>query len=130
MRIAAIIAGILLGLVFLMASVTYFFDLYPKDKMPTPTPLVAQFMEVFISTHWMTLVKTCELLGAVLVMIPKTRRLGLLILGPIIVNIFAFHIFVEKGDGLANPMILALPVLALFLVWVERRTWAAFIRGG
>lgn len=130
MRIAAIIAGILLGLLFLMASVTYLFDLIPKDKLPSMTPLQVQFMDLFASTRWMTFVKVLELLGGVLVMVPKTRRLALLILGPIIVNILAYHLLVAKGDGLANPLMLAVPVLALFLVWVDRRIWAAFIRGG
>jgi hypothetical protein len=40
--------------------------------------------------------------GGLLVAIPKSRNLGLLILGPIIVNILAFHIFIMKGATLAD----------------------------
>ncbi|MBA3938890.1 MAG: hypothetical protein H0X38_15690 [Planctomycetes bacterium] len=129
MRIAALIAGILLGLVFLMASVTYFFHLYTPEKMPPAGSPPALFMGALVPTHFMDFVKSLELLGGLLVMIPRTRRLALLILGPIIVNILAFHIFVANGEGLANPMVLMLPVLALFLVWAERHAWGAFLRG-
>ena len=80
-------------------------------------------------TGYLDFVKVLELLGGVLIAIPMTRRLGLLVLGPIIINILAFHIFVAKGEGLANPMIIVMVALALYLVWVERRSFAAFIRG-
>ena len=50
-------------------------------------------------------------------------------LGPILINILAFHGFITKGDGLGNPMILFMVALALFLVWAERRAFAAYLRG-
>ena len=71
----------------------------------------------------------CELLGGILVAIPYTRRLGMLILGPIVVNIIAFHALIA-GGGMANPMFIAVVVLPLFLLWAERRAFAAYLRGG
>ncbi len=52
--------------------------------------------------------------------------LGLLILGPILVKILAFHLFVAK-DGILNPMLLGISALALFLMWSERKSWKALI---
>jgi hypothetical protein len=46
------------------------------------------------------------------VAIPRTRNFGLLILGPILVNILAFHVFITKGAGLFDPMLLGIVVLA------------------
>ncbi len=53
-------------------------------------------MAAFGPTGYMTFVKILELLGGLLVIVPKTRNFGLLILGPILVNILAFHVFIEK----------------------------------
>jgi hypothetical protein len=82
-------------------------------------------MGAFGPTGYMTFVKVCELLGGILVAIPKTRNFGLLILGPIIVNILAFTIFVVKGAGLFNPMLIVICLLALYLLWVARKQFAA-----
>jgi len=125
MKIAAIIAGVLLGLLFIMSAVTVLFKLVPVPEMPAGTP-IASFMAAFAPTGYMTFVKVIELLGGFLVAIPKTRNLGLLCLGPIIVNIFVFHQLVA-GDGVFQPMLLGIAALSLFLLWVERKTWLALI---
>jgi putative oxidoreductase len=121
-----IIAGIVLGLLFLMASVTFLLKLVPEQKLPEGTPS-AMFMAAFGPTGYLTFVKIFELLGGVLVAIPKTRNLGLLVLGPIILNILAFHIFVADPKQLVNPMVILVVVLPLYLLWVERKRFAGLI---
>ena len=125
MKIAALVAGVLLGLLFVMSAVTVLFKLAPVPEMPEGTPIAA-FMAAFGPTGYMTFVKLFELTGGVLVAIPKTRNLGLLLLGPVIVNIFAFHALVAK-DGVFQPMLLGLAALSLFLLWVERKAWLALL---
>jgi len=125
MKYAPTIAGILLGLLFIMSSVMVLFHLMPPEKMPKPpTPEAEQFMAVFAPTGYLTFVKVCELLGGILVAIPRTRNFGLLVLGPIILNILAYHIFLAKGTGLFEPMIIVLVLLALYLLWVGRTAFA------
>jgi len=75
----------------------------------------------------MAFVKVFELVGGVLVAIPRTRNLGLLVLGPIIVNILAFHIFITGGEGLLDPMLLIIIALALYLLWVGRKAFAGLV---
>jgi putative oxidoreductase len=75
----------------------------------------------------MYFVKIFEFTGAILVAIPRTRNFGLLLLGPIITNILAFHILIKHGDGLQNPMVIAVVVLALYLLWVGRKKFAGLI---
>ena len=123
------IAGGLLGLLFLFASLAYFFKLGTPPPPPEGSPM-AMFMGAMYPTGYLDFVKVLELLGGVFIAIPMTRRLGMLVLGPIIINILAFTVFINKGEGLANPMIIVMTALALYLVWVERRSFAAFIRGG
>ncbi len=125
MKIAAIIAGILLGLLFIMSAATVLFKLVAIPEIPEGTPM-ASFMAAFGPTGYMTFVKVIELLGGILVAIPKTRNLGLLCLGPILVNILVYHQLVA-GDGVFQPMLLGIAALALFLLWVERKAWLALI---
>jgi hypothetical protein len=117
------IAGILLGLLFVMSSVVILFNLVPTPPIPEGTPM-AMFMGAFGPTGYMTFVKVLELLGGILVAIPRTRNFGLLILGPILVNILAFHVFITKGEGLFNPMLIFIVLLALYLLWVGRKAFA------
>lgn len=125
MKIAAAVAGALLGLLFISASVVVLFNLI-KDVPPPPSPAAAKFMEVFASTGYLHFVKVCELIGGLLVLVPRTRAAGLLLLGPIIANILFFHQQVA-GDGILNPMLIGITVLALFLVWADRAKWKALI---
>lgn len=121
------VAGILLGLLFVFSAVVVLFNLIPPDKMPPPPPEgspAAMFMGALMPTGYMTFVKVCELIGGILVAIPKTRNFGLLFLGPVILNILAFHVFIGQGSGLADPMLISIVALALYLLWVGRRNFA------
>lgn len=82
-------------------------------------------MGAFGPTGYFDFIKALEILGGVLVVIPRTRNFGLLVLGPILVNIVAFHVFIMKGEGLLNPMLLIPVAAAAFLLWAERRAFAA-----
>ena len=126
MKIASAIAGVLLGALFLFASIAFFFNLMGEQKPPTE-PAVIAFMTAFAPTGYLTFVKVCELIGGILVAIPKTRNFGLLVLGPIIVNILAFHVFVAK-DNVFDPMIIAIVVLAAFLLVSGRKAFAGLLR--
>ena len=59
-----IIAGIVLGLLFVMASVMFFLKLGPEPKFPEGSP-VAMFMGAFGPTGYMSFVKVFELAGGI-----------------------------------------------------------------
>lgn len=120
------IAGILLGLLFIMSAVVVLFGLAPTPPMEEGTP-IAMFMAAFGTTGYLTFIKVLELLGGILVAIPKTRNIGLLVLGPIVVNILAFHVFITKGDGLLNPVVLLVIALAAYLLWAGRKAFAGLL---
>jgi len=125
-KIIANIAGIVLGLLFLMASTMFFLKLGPQPTFPEGSP-PALFMGAFGPTGYMHFVKVFELTGAILVAIPRTRNFGLLVLGPIVLNILAFHIFIMNGEGLADPMLILVAVLPLYLLWVGRKQFAGLL---
>ena len=126
MKYAPTIAGILLGLLFIMSAVVVLFNLVPTPPMPEGTPM-AMFMGAFGPTGYMTFVKVCELLGGILVAVPRTRNFGLLVLGPIIMNILAFHVFITKGEGLVNPMLIIIVLLAAYLLWAGSKAFAGLV---
>lgn len=122
------IAGILLGLLFLMASGMFFFGPPPPPEVlpPAGTP-AGHFMEATGPTGYMHFVKVFELVGGLLVCIPRLRNFGLLLLGPVIVNIVAFHVFLGSPKMLLDPMHLAVLVLAAYLFWAGRRQFAGLL---
>ena len=126
MKLATNIVGGLLGLAFIAFSLLYFFG--PTPPTPPPDSLPGKFMVAFGPTGYLAFVKVLELLGGALAVVPKTRNLGLLILGPIIINILCFHGFVMKGEGLFSPVIIVITLAALFLLWTERRAFGGLVR--
>ena len=122
-----IIAGILLGLLFVMSAIMVLFNLVKAPPPPEGSP-AAMFFGAFAPTGYLTFVKIFELVGGLFIMVPRLRNFGLLLLGPVIVNILAFHIFIAGGfKDLLNPMILVMLVLALYLLWVGRRNFASLM---
>ena len=118
MKVAANIAGVLLGLIFNVVAWNYFFHFFSMPEPPAGSP-PAMFLGAMIPTGYFAFVKVLEISGGILVVIPRTRPLGLLTLGPVLVNIVCFHTFLTRGAGLIGlPLLVA--TLALFLLWSER----------
>jgi len=65
------------------------------------------------------------------VMIPRLRNVGLLLLGPVIVNILAFHIFVGDPKELLDYkqmwMLYVIVVCALYLLAKARAKFAGLL---
>jgi putative oxidoreductase len=128
MKHAPTIAGALLGLAFFAFGLEHFHSFIPKPKeMPAFSSESLSFMGALGSTGYLDFVKVLEMLGGLLVALPKTRNIGLLVLGPVIVNILCFHAFLQKGSTLVDPMLIVICLLALFLLWSERKAWAGLL---
>jgi len=120
------IAGVALGLCFLAASVPVLFNLVKFPPLPEGTP-AWHFMQAFGPTGYVKFVKIFEFTGGIIVMIPRLRNLGLLLLGPVIVNIIAFHVLIDDPKQLINPMLDIIIVCALYLLWDARRKFAGLL---
>ena len=128
-RIAAAVAGGLLALVFAGLGIAFLAGALPEPPAPPEGTPIAHFMTAMMPTGYMTFVKVWEEIGGLLIAWPRTRRLGLLVLGPIVLNILAFHWFIGGTAGVNDPMVAAVTVLVLFLAWVEREAFLRFARG-
>lgn len=112
------IVAALFGLVFINFGLNFFLQFIPMPPPPEGSP-PAMFMGAMYATGYLTFVKVLEIVGGILVAIPKTRILGLLVLGPIVVNILAFHVFLTGGAGLVGlPLVLG--IVAATLLWRDR----------
>ncbi len=123
------IAGGLLGLLFVVFGADFFLHFMPAQPMPPEGSPPANFMGAMFGTGYLGLVKALEVLGGLLVAIPRTRNLGLLILGPIIVNIWAVQVFLFNGAmlGKAAPVMALITLAPLYLLWTERAHWCGLL---
>lgn len=51
----------------------------------------------------------------------------MLVLGPIVVNIFADHWFIMQGEGVTSPILLAVGALSVVCILAERKPLLALM---
>lgn len=118
MKILVIATRVLLGLGFIVFGLNILFPFLPQPPVPEGS-LVAQFMAVMGPTHWMNVVGLIQFLGGGLVLIGGTAPLGLVLLGPVLVNILLFHLCVLGGAGIAPGLVFS--SLEIFLLFAYRK---------
>jgi putative oxidoreductase len=123
MKIATIIARVLLGLIFVIFGSNFFLNFIP---MPPPPPgLAGDYFKVFATSGYMYVVGAMQLLSGLLLLIGRFVPLALTILAAMIFNILVFHILMDP-KGL--PMAIVITVLELFLVSRYRDAFAGILR--
>ena len=122
------VAASLLGLAFLLFGINHFAPfLPPLDPPPAGSP-PALFFGAIVPTGFMDYVKVFEIVGALLVIVPLTRNIGLLVLGPIVINIIATNVFIIGHGAVFQPPVIAVSVLSAYLLWAERTKFAGLLR--
>jgi putative oxidoreductase len=121
MKYLYLICRILLALVFIVFG---FNGLHPfmHMDMPPANSLPGQFMAVMGPSGWLHHVAALEVLGGILLLIGGTAPLGLVILGPIIINALMFHILLAGGQGIAPALVAA--ALEIILIYGYRSNFA------
>lgn len=126
MKYAIVIARTLLGLMFLVFGLNYWFKFIPMPQSPPPPELVKMYIGALMGSDYMGAVKVCELIGGLLVLSGRYTAVGLLFLGPVIFNILCYDVFLAKAF---NPISTAAAVLAVFLLIAHRDRFAALAKG-
>ena len=121
------ITAALLGLLFIVFGSNFFLKFLPIPQPPEGSP-AAMFLGGMFASGMLAFVKILEILGGVLVAIPKTRNLGLLVLGPIIVNVFAFHFFFFGPASLIDPIVIGVGVLSAWQVLAAGKAFWNFLK--
>src|SRR5271170_1891197 len=90
MKIAVLVARILLGLMFLVFGFNGFLDFL---HMPMPPGPAGQYMGLLFLSHYLHVVFLLEVIGGVLLLSGQFIPLALILLGPVVFNILLFHTF-------------------------------------
>ena len=117
MKIAVLIARILLGLVFLIFGLN---NLHPFMPVQMPPGDAGAFSTILFVHGWLVFHGVLYLIAAVLLLVGRYVPVALVILGPILVNILVFHITLLPA-GITPGLVCAL--LEIFLIWAY---WPAF----
>ena len=126
MKYISHITAFILGLIFIVFGLNFFLNFLPVPTPPAGSP-AAMFMGAMFTSKFLAFVKVLEILGGLFVTLPQTRHLGILILGPIIVNIFAFNYFFFGPKALLQTPVLLVGSLALILLLASYRAFARFL---
>ncbi|HXA00989.1 MAG TPA: hypothetical protein VNW99_03315 [Cytophagaceae bacterium] len=109
------IAQIVLGLMFLVFGLNGFLHFIPAQP---PSGAAGDFvMGLFKSGYFFPFLKGVEVVCGILLLVNRFVILALLILAPIIINIFLFHLFLGI-EGL--PMSIILIALLGYLAWTRK----------
>jgi putative oxidoreductase len=118
MKIAVLVARILLGLTFLVFGLNGFLDFL---HMPMPPGPAGQYMGVLFLSHYLHVVFLLEVIGGVLLLSGQFIPLGLVLLGPVLFNILLFHAFLFPAGF---PPALFATVLWFIIFYGVRKAFA------
>jgi uncharacterized membrane protein YphA (DoxX/SURF4 family) len=119
-RYIATSARILMGLVFLVFGLDGFLHFIPQPTEPPSEPTLSFVMGLMKSGYMFPLIKGTEVAVGALLLTNRFVALALVVIAPVIVNIFAFHLFLAPS-GLVIAA--ALVALELYLAWVHRSAY-------
>ncbi len=115
MKIAVLVVRILLGLIFLILGLNGFFQFLPAPPLEGKA---ASFLGAMLETGYLfQIVKGVEVLAAIALLSGVYLPLMLVILMPITLNIFWFHLFLTPDSVVMSVVIL---LMQIFLAWVYR----------
>jgi putative oxidoreductase len=110
MKIAVLIARILLGLLFVVFGLNGFLNFLHG---PMPTGAAGQYMAVMGGTFYIHFIFLVQLVGGVLLLSGQFIPLALVLLGPVIINILLFHVSMQPS-GLPPGLFAALLWFIIF----------------
>jgi putative oxidoreductase len=118
MKIAALIARILLGLVFLIFGLNKF---YPFIHADMPPGVAGQFAGILYTTHYLQIIGAIETVTGLLFLLNRYVPLALTLVGPVIVNILIFGSLMQPS-GL--PPGIVVTILWFILFYYHRAAFA------
>jgi hypothetical protein len=118
-----IVARILMGLIFLLFGLNGFLQFLPQPKsMPQGA---MDFGGALMKTGYMfPMISGTQVLVGVLLLLNRFVPLALALIAPVIVNIIAFHVFLQPAGLVPGAVVL---LLELYLVWAYRKAFCPML---
>ena len=107
-KIVTLIARILLGLIFVVLGLNGFLNFLSMG--PMPTGLAGQFVGALVLSHYFWVVAALQIAGGALLLANRFVPLALVLLGPVIVNIICYHVFLNPSG--------AVPAVVVTFLWL------------
>jgi uncharacterized membrane protein YphA (DoxX/SURF4 family) len=117
MKITVLVSRILLGLVFAASGAASLLKLGKIGGMP---PDATTFLTLMVAHNYTVFVALVMLSGGLLLLVGRFVPIGLVLLGPVLVNILLFHILFQ-APGIVTGLVCT--VLEVFLIWAY---WSCF----
>jgi len=121
LKIVSLIARILLALMFIVLGLNPFLKFIP---MVLPPGLAGQFLTVLVQSHLVYVVGAVQVIGGLLVLMPRFVPLGLSFLGPVIFIILWYHLLLDPKN--IGPGVFAL-ILWFILFFRYRQNFAGIL---
>lgn len=118
MKIVAIIARVLLGLMFFVFGLNAFFGFLPAPKLEG---VWGQFLSALFVSHFVWLIGATQVVSGALFLIGRYVPLAIALSGPVVLNIIAYHVTMQHSG--AQPAILA-AICWIILFWYYRASFA------
>jgi uncharacterized membrane protein YphA (DoxX/SURF4 family) len=116
-RTLTTVARVLLGLVFFVCGLDGFLHFLPQPTQPPSEGAMAFAVALLRSGYMFPLIKGTEVAVGALLLANRFVPLALVVIAPVIVNIFAFHAFLApSGVALASVLV----ALEIALAWAHR----------
>ncbi|PKB00372.1 DoxX-like protein [Flavobacteriaceae bacterium MAR_2009_75] len=110
---------ILFGLMMINSGLNKFFNYMP---MPEMSEEMMQIMGGFMTIKWIfPLVAIVEIIGGVLIAIPKKRALGAIVILPVMIGIFVHHLVHDMAGIAIAAILLAINIWAIIANWDKYR---------
>jgi uncharacterized membrane protein YphA (DoxX/SURF4 family) len=114
------VARVLLGLVFFVFGLDGFLHFIPQPTEPPSEPALSFAMGLMKSGYMFPLIKGTEVAVGALLLSNRFVALALVVIAPVIVNIFAFHAFLAPSGIVIASVLVA---LELYLAWIHRSAY-------
>lgn len=118
------VLSILLGLLLVNGGLDKFMHYMPVPEN-LPEALVKDMVALSEISWLMPLIGFAELVGGLLIIIKKTRTLGILIVFPVMVGALLTHIFVEPS-GL--PILLIIWAILIWNIFENKTTYLSLLK--
>jgi len=118
MKTLTTLVATLLGLMFVVFGLNFFLHFFPVPSPAEGTPAAA-FLGAMYGSGYLSFVKVLEVLGGVLLLLPRLRNWGLVIIGAVVVNIACVHQFFF--GGIKDPVVIFAIAAVLYLAYAGRR---------
>jgi uncharacterized membrane protein YphA (DoxX/SURF4 family) len=112
MKIVTLIARLLLGLIFVVFGLNGFLNFLSMG--PMPTGLAGQFVGALVLSHYFWVVAALQIVGGVLLLVNRFVPLALVLLGPVIVNIICYHVFLNSSGAVPAVVVIVLWLLVFY----------------